>query len=185
MAVFNFRAAHHLFPTIGVCYAGLAFVFAYLVKEKKTALRKILLSMISIILILQMSYILRLAYIMPGMVIDRNYFTTILKDNTEPGSRIATEANLLLCGTDDRKIMNVGTLIYDILRLSYSFDEIAAAIKPDYIILTEAKKKWSDTDNPGACDFRDYLGKKFYLVKKIENKQFTTLWIYKKKTPIR
>jgi len=182
MTMFNFRAAHYLLPTMGVCYAALAFYFPRRAeKEKAAALSRAGLALLAFIIAASVAVDLNRMRIDRGMLMDREYFTKVLEENTKPDSRIATEINLILCESGGRKVVNVGALIYDVWRIYYSFDDVARAIDPDYIVLTENKMKWARTEHPQIKEFNAFLDGKFEFVKKVEDGRHSTLWIYKRK----
>lgn len=182
MTMLNFRASHYLLPTIAICYGGLSFYFPKDVPLTPRRFKRSAAIFLTFLVMLELLIAADDIRKSPAMLMDRGYFTKVFEENTVPGSRIATEVNFILCEPKDRKIVNVSSLIYDVWRIYYSYDDIVEAINPDYIVMTEYKKGWAEMDHPQSKDFQKLLNEKFEFVKVIRDPHHTSLWIYKRKS---
>lgn len=184
MMVVNRRASNYLLLTMPVCYVAFGHVLVDLNHKKRyiTLLKaqKIFIVVLLFVMIVGLKKDLTSVLKKPSLVMDISYYKKILEDNTEKNAIIVTDPALTLSSSEGRKIITVGTLIWDRWRMVYPYDEIFRILDPDYVLLTERKKKWGEQDHPQTVAFQKLLTNEFFLDKTISHDIYGKLWLYKR-----
>jgi hypothetical protein len=142
-------------------------------------LRRIILIVVALLVFAEVVNSFRKVFSLPTVSLDAEFYTTFLKENTSDASRIATDPVFVLAGRGDRKIIDVGILIWKFFRKSFKdYNEIITkAVNADYIILTERKKRWGELPIDQNIEFQNYL-KRCTLLKVVNDHNHRPLWIY-------
>ncbi|MBL7196529.1 MAG: glycosyltransferase family 39 protein [Candidatus Omnitrophica bacterium] len=183
MMFFNLRAAHYFVIVLPICYI----CFGYIVKDSLNkawltpSFKKFIFLFLVLIIFFSLLKDISLTFKKSDLKLDSAYYSRIIKEYTEDGSRIATDPVFILSEYGNRKIINVGLLIWDFIRKNYkSYDEIALkVVDADYIILTEREKKWGELPVEQSLEFQNYLKERCVLLEIVDDKIHGPIWIYR------
>lgn len=183
MMFFNFRAAHYFIISLPIFYIYFGYLIEDLLYKKKFKwpILKSVYILLILVIFTGLFDDLCLVFKKPDLKLDSQYYSRLLKEYTKDNTRIATDPVFVLSEHGNRKIINIGLLIWEVIRKSYkNYDEVVSKIvDADYIILTERKKKWGEAPLNQSIEFQKYLKERCTLLEIVDDKVRGPIWIYK------
>lgn len=183
MMFFNQRAAHYYIIIMPTCYILFGYVLKDFLAERhlKLSLRRLIYVSLVLTIFIGISNVSRLIFKESDLKLDSQYFSYIIKQYTEDGSRIATDPVFVLSDHGNRDIVQAGLLIWKWFRKPYkNYDEmIFKVVDADYIILTERQKRWGELPIDQSIEFQKYLKEGCTLLNVVDDKIHGPIWIYK------
>ena len=183
MMFFNQRAAHYYIIIMPTCYILFGYMLKDLLSNKKLklSLKRFLCIFFVFIICTELVNVLFLVFKKSDIKLDSRYFSYVIKQNTQDGSRIATDPVFVLAEHENRHIVQAGLLIWKWFRKPYkNYDEvISKVVDADYVVLTQRQKKWGELPIDQSLEFQKYLKERCTLLNVVEDKFHEPIWIYK------
>lgn len=183
MMFFNQRAAHYYLIIMPTCYI----LFGYILKDfltnesLKISYRKFIYASLIVVICAGLVNVLFLTFKKSDIKLDAQYFSCVIKQNTQDGSRIATDPVFVLAEHGNRQIVQAGLLIWKGFRKPYKdYDEVVSkVVDADYVVLTQRQKKWGELPIEQSVEFQKYLKERCALLNVVNDNFHEPIWIYK------